>query len=383
MDIIVFNDPANSTVIQYGDIINGLDTKMWIERYASSSEFTFTASATGDIQKRLPIGALVSQVNSPILMHVENHEIVDNEGEDPTLTVTGRGYETFFDCRVVGSSQPGFPKVSWDEYGLNAMKVGQQIKFMFDEHAVNDPYNPDNNIPNIYCYWDGTGPNLPVERTVKRGPLYGAMEEMAKIDDLGIKAIRPYPSSQNGSANKPYIIIYSGVDRSKQVMLSYSAGDIIGGDYLWSNKTDKNAALVSGKWFEVVVYPTEIGAKRRWMWIEAKDIDGEYQNQPSDETTINAIVAALTQRGKEVLSSQNPVILTKAEPSKEGLTATYREDYEVGDLISIYGQYNETTRMRVSEYVEMEDENGENGYPTLIVDDYGSSGGGGGPDPGP
>jgi hypothetical protein len=368
MDIIVFNNLPYLTSIDSGDIVNGLSTKMWIERYDSSSEFTFTAPAIGDIQKRLPIGSLVSQVNSPILMHVENHEIVENAGEEPILTITGRGFETFFDCRTVGTSQPGFPRVSYDEYTIIAMKVGQQIKYLFDQHATHDVYDVNNNIPNVFSYWDGTGPNDPVERTVKRGPLYAAMEEMAKIDNLGIQTIRPYPGTRNGSKNTVYIIIYSGVDRSKTVMLSYSAGDIVGGDYLWSNKLDKNAALVSGKWFEVVVNPEETGAQRRTMWIEATDIDGEYQDQPTDEATILTLVAALEQRGREILSLQNPVILTKAEPSREGLTAEYRVDYDVGDIISVYGQYNETTRMRVTEYVEFEDENGENGYPTLVVE---------------
>jgi hypothetical protein len=43
----------------------------------------------------------------------------------------------------------------------------------------------------------------------------------------------------------------------------------------------------------------------------------------------------------------------------------YRTDYNVGDIVGVDGEYNTSTTMRVIEYVEIEDENGESGYPTL------------------
>ncbi len=39
--------------------------------------------------------------------------------------------------------------------------------------------------------------------------------------------------------------------------------------------------------------------------------------------------------------------------------------YDVGDIITVDGEYNATTTMRISEYVEIEDETGDSGYPTF------------------
>jgi hypothetical protein len=367
MDIIVFNDLVNLTYIRYGKIVNDLTSKMWIERFDKASEFTFTASAAGNIQKVLPIGALVSHVNTSQLMIVENHEIVDNADKDPIIKITGRGYETFFDNRSVGTDRTAFPRWANDQYPIAGTEVGNQIKLLWDHH--NYGYNPGDSVPNVYAVWNGVSISPPVARTIERGPLYTRMEELAKIDKLGITALRPFgPNSNNTSATQVIILIHSGVDRSQEVMLSYAAGDIVGADYLWSNKFDKNAALVTGKWLEVIINPSETGARRRTMYIEAKDIDNAWNDPPSTNEDIWAISAALDQRGREILKSQNQIILTKAETSKEGLSSFYRKNYNVGDLISVYGQYNDITKMRVTEYVEFEDENGENGYPTLNLE---------------
>jgi hypothetical protein len=59
--------------------------------------------------------------------------------------------------------------------------------------------------------------------------------------------------------------------------------------------------------------------------------------------------------------------LTKAEVSKDTNQGAYRTDFNVGDIITVHGDYNETSVMRISEYVEIEDENGRTGYPTLTM----------------
>jgi hypothetical protein len=45
----------------------------------------------------------------------------------------------------------------------------------------------------------------------------------------------------------------------------------------------------------------------------------------------------------------------------------YRRDYNIGDLVSIDGNFGQTAVMRVIEYAEIEDENGNSGHPTLAL----------------
>jgi hypothetical protein len=69
--------------------------------------------------------------------------------------------------------------------------------------------------------------------------------------------------------------------------------------------------------------------------------------------------------GRQILASQNEVSISKVEISKNTTRYKYRTNYNVGDLVSVEGNYNTSAIMRVVEYVEIEDETGENSYPTL------------------
>jgi hypothetical protein len=71
-------------------------------------------------------------------------------------------------------------------------------------------------------------------------------------------------------------------------------------------------------------------------------------------------------RGRQALAKQNRVTISRADISK--LTNyQYRRDFNVGDLVSLDGNFGQIATMRVVEYVEIEDENGESGHPTLAI----------------
>jgi Siphovirus ReqiPepy6 Gp37-like protein len=69
--------------------------------------------------------------------------------------------------------------------------------------------------------------------------------------------------------------------------------------------------------------------------------------------------------GKAALARMNDVAITKVEISDQRDSWTYRKDFNIGDIIAVQGNYNATANMRVTEYVEMEDESGAKSYPTL------------------
>jgi sulfate adenylyltransferase subunit 1 (EFTu-like GTPase family) len=106
------------------------------------------------------------------------------------------------------------------------------------------------------------------------------------------------------------------------------------------------------------------GYDRRMMFVDASDIDSEYTTAPTGTDRTN-ILAAMKIRGQAELAAQNEVALVKTEPTKNSTIYKYREHYAVGDIITVDGEYNETSSMQISEYVEIEDETGESGYPTL------------------
>jgi hypothetical protein len=165
------------------------------------------------------------------------------------------------------------------------------------------------------------------------------------------------------------LLIFAGVDKSTSVVFSYNTGEIVNADYLWSNKTFKNAAFVSGKWVQVFVpsSATEKQEFRRTIFVDGQAVDKDFTAAPVGGF-YDACVTAMTQLGKEALANQNNLALSKAETRKDATKAIYRKDFGLGDLVTVEGDYDEARVMRVSEYVEIEDINGDSGYPTFTID---------------
>lgn len=384
MDIFKYHNPTAPTKMESGEIINGFTSKMWIERYAESGEFTLEAPLHTEMRSKLPIGSFISHVNSEELMIVENHEINDDGSPDSKIIITGRGFETFLENRAIASNMrtsDGYV----GRYTLGADNTWDQVVTLIGNHIYAPLLNDVNdNLP--YTYVNAEVYNITGEqskRDIQVGNVYERVLELLKIDNLGIKAFRPAKWNVFGSwsqvppqpmeADPPeattntIIVIHNGKDLSKSVIFSYDAGDIAAGDYLWSNKNAKNAAFVRGKWVEVRVVKSKKKYDRRMMYIDGTKLDDDMDTKPTG-TTYGNIVLDMKRLANEKLKSQSKIVLGKTDINKQVQSHKYRQDYNVGDLVGVRGNYEEFSIMRVSEYVEIEDENGEQGYPTLSID---------------
>lgn len=367
MDIIKFNSTSPGK-LEGGQIINRLKSKMWIERYRDPGEFTLVANANTGLRDLLPIGSFISHIDTNEVMVVENHEISDDPDTDTQITVTGRGFESLFEQRIVGSNITFPVSAEIPDYTLSADETWDQVKTLIDAHTQTTPLIDDNDsFPYFTTGVSVMGPGTSVARIVKRGDLFTAVKDLLEIDDLGMQVWRPGPNSPLGSSSpNTALVIHKGVDRSAEVIFSYETGEIVSADYLWSNKKYKNTAYVIGKWVQTLVTTASTFYDRRMMLVDAKDIDESFASAPAG-ADMTLVVNAMQQRGIQALAAQKNVALTKAEVSKTAAKAKYRTDFNVGDLVRVDGNYNEAASMRVSEYVEIEDENGQSGYPTLAM----------------
>ena len=366
MDIFKFNSPTSPTKLESGEVINGLKSKMWIERYREGGEFTLVAKASANMRERLPIGSIISHIDTSEVMIVENHEISDDKGKEPEITITGRGFESFFENRIVGSNK-NYPTVTApSDYVLAADYTWEQTVTLISDHILAANLIDDNNaLDYVSIIADVAGTSVSEERVLPLGDLYQSLLELLAIDDLGLKVLRPGLYSPLGAASPNIaVVIHVGSDRSDEIIFSYDTGEIESADYLWSNKKLKNSALVSGRWVETVVNTAASKYDRRMMLVSASDLDESFESAPTGTDLTNTI-AAMQQRGIAALAAQNDIALTKAQVSKDATKAQYRTDFDVGDIITVHGDYSESSSMRVSEYVEIEDENGMSGHPTL------------------
>lgn len=373
--------------MEHGKIISGFTSKMWIERYGKEGEFTLVAPVSSGMKDILPLGTFISHVDSTDIMIVENHEINDVAGSESIIKITGRGFETLFEQRIIGSNfswtyDPVITPENVSTYPIVNYPLGvgytwnQAVDLIYAHVSPSKLPDSSDYLLYIETFTDVIKPGVSVYREIAIDSLYNALINLLKFDNLGIKVVRPGVWSPLAGITQlqasTCINIHNGLDRTKDVVFSYDTGEIVTADYFWSNRTDKNAAFVVGTWMATrVVNPPIIGLDRRMMLVNAKDIDQAYKTDPAligDHALYNSLVLALQQRGRDALAAKKPLTLTKAGVSKQYTKAAYRKDFNVGDLIMVHGNYNEASPMRVTEYVELEDATGESSYPTLAKD---------------
>ena len=353
---------GSSVVLKSGELINGWKSLTWTERYRDACEFTLVADLDSEINIKLPIGCIISHTDTREVMIVENHEIVKDKNANAEITITGRSFETFLENRIVGSNQNWpTPTAAPVDYVVASNYSAIQVKALIDAHILiaSLPLNPKDALSSVSVVNSVINAYQTEERDIPRSDLYASVIDLLSVDNLGIRNIRP--TDTNSALT---IEIHEGLDKTASVAFSYSDGDIESANYLWSVKPLKNCALVSGKWHEVFVDSSLSGYQRRVMHVDASYLDDKLSERPSG-TELTSLAAKLTTRGRQALAGQNSVAISNVKITPNSQNYNYRTDYNVGDVVGVDGEYNTSTIMRVIEYVEIEDENGESGYPTL------------------
>lgn len=365
MEVFKLISATDFTVFTEGSMIPQVDSIMWAERYRDPGEFEIKAKLSSGIREFLPIGTFISHTDTLEVMYVENHNIDEGENEDPTISITGRSLEAFLENRIIGTYWArGSSSVI--EYGVVAEYLWIQIMKLINGHIGYANY-PDDHLANVFATTNITGTGVSEKRVYKIGDVHKKVLELLEIEDLGIKNIRRNTfGAPDGSSTQTNMCVHKGVDRSASVVFSWKAGDIEGAEYLWSDKKLKNSAMVLGRYiFRMVDTPGYVKFNRRTMLVDGYDIDGNL-NAPPTGTPLNDIYAKMLVRGQEAIATQNRVTITRtdlADISKY----QYRKDFDVGDLISLDGNFGQIAKMRIIEYVEIQDENGESSHPTLSV----------------
>jgi hypothetical protein len=99
------------------------------------------------------------------------------------------------------------------------------------------------------------------------------------------------------------------------------------------------------------------------MYVDIPEVDSHLTTLPtgSARTDIEALMEA---KGLEALAAQNQQVIARVDISPTS-RYKYREDYNIGDLVSVNGNYDTTATMRVVEHIETVDEFGATSTPVL------------------
>ena len=361
MDLFKFNPGSDPTNLEQGEAINGFTSVMWAERYREPGDFEIVAPLSSGILQQLPLGTMISHTNTLEVMMVENQNIKDEEDADPIVSITGRSLELILEDRILGANL-SHQSVILTPYLIGPTTVAAQAVQIINEH-IKTPGDVNNTLA-YFEAWTDIAEGTSEARTFGRENLHKVIIDLLAVDNLGIKVIRKNPWDDRGNDLKTWFVIHKGVDRTASVIFSRKAGDLEGAEYFWSNRKYANSVMVVGRYVNINVHtPGYSGYNRSTMVVDADDIDGHLDTVPSG-SVLNDVVAAMGSRGNAALASQNHINLIRADIS-EISKYHYRRDYDIGDIVTVDGNFGEIAPMRVVEYVEIQDENEEKGHPTL------------------
>ena len=368
MDLIKFVPGADPTLLEKGRSINNWKSVMWVERYLNPGEFEIQAPLSTGLRDFLPLGTLMSHLNTLEVMIVENHQIVDDQN-DPTLSITGRSLDSYLENRIVGQNLARTASAVTD-YVLPAAITSTQAVKLINDHIRTASGVVDTNdaLTNVEGHtFITTISGGPIEaRTIDRAEVSGKLIEILKIDDLGIQSLRRSSFTVDVPLEAATLLrVYKGADKTKTIHFAWYSGDFDKVEYLFSQKALKTSAMVVGRWAWTIVDLGPAKYNRRMMLIDASDLDEKLTAMPAGGA-LTTLIAKLQVRGRQVLKSQQQIAITGADVANTA-SYIYRKDYNLGDLVRLDGNYGQTLTMRVVEYAEIEDENGRSGHPTLAI----------------
>lgn len=366
MDFFKFT-ATPATDLTEGEFFRGYESAMWVERYRDTGEFEFVAPLSSGLREFLPLGTIISHTDTLEAAIVENHFIKEGKNEDPKITISGRSLESYLDNRIVGAELAfGDPDQDYfDPYELSAATPAQQAKTLINDHIIVGISDTNNTLDDNVVAEAIAGSGTSEVRVIKRQSVLKALQELLAMEDLGVRTVRKNNFGVEGVSDKTWIYIHEGTDKSETVIFSWDQGEIQSAEYLTSLKSEKNVALVHGQYLETFVYGSEGNYTRRIMLVDASDIDGN-EPIPMDSPTRAALRTKMQARGREALAAQKAVDIVSIDITS-ATQHIYRKDYNIGDIVSVSGNYDTTVKRRVVEHVEIEDKDGSNSYPTLAA----------------
>lgn len=360
MDIFKFN--SFTTDLDSGEAVNGLTSKMWVERYNEPGEFEFISPVSAGMIDFLPIGTRISHIDTMEVMFVESHEIEEDGESDPIVKTTGRSLWAFLETRMVGADLARFDSEK-SGFGVGADDTATQIVNLINGCIHTGFAGSDGD--DLEDFWATTtisgGTNT--TREYKPENLMPQVLELLKVDDQGIRSVRKNTFGTIGSPTQTEFEVYEGVDRTSTIIFSWRAGELEQAQYLQSIKSYANAAYVTSKWLHLVIEGVQTGWDRRFIHVDASDLDDQLNAAPTGGT-LTSILGLMQVRGEQALAAAKVTQITQADISNIS-RYRYRVDFGVGDIVRLSGNFGTIANMRIVEYTEIEDENGESSHPTL------------------
>jgi hypothetical protein len=338
--------------------IDEFDTFIWNEKYQEAGDFKVVCKDDISILSVLPKGSLCSHTDTKQVMIVEDHEIKRDKDKKLLVTVTGRSFEIFADERVTVGAQTGLYNS-----GTNAAQpqtitaAAENAAYQLLVAAFVSPTVPTADaVPNISVVLDVRVFDTVMTHIIQRGQVYERVMELLKLASAGIRTERPISPDTTLD-----VIIHDGDVKTDTVVFKAQNEDLDDAEYFSSIKDYKNYAQITTHTTARTYQHRDIvtpltGLDRRVLYVEANDIEGSFAVPTSTD--------AVATRAQQALDQHKLLYLVSAKIS-ETAKPKFKIDYDIGDLVTVYGEFAPAQTMRVNGHILTVDDKGMRGYPSL------------------
>lgn len=406
------------------NLVENFESLIWTERYTQAGDFELKSSNINEIVGLMPLESCVTLRNSTVPMVVESYKLENPKNERPTITVSGRSFETVLERRgSVNALAPSTIRSAWlieaarpSDAAYLAMRIviGDAARYrnsVLMLPAVSPAVSANDAIPELltplpldyvdvfnavsynsasvygvgevvksagYLWKAKVSGGLPTPSMsgsgaaawtrmeaiqsyeIKPQNLYGTILELLQMNYRGIKAVRPAIGG-----NKITVEIYNGANLT-------GAGDnsdpnvrfVIDAKF---DQMDSATYLLSQQASTNVAYSYGSNGAQTVLKTTAVEPSGLARRvlivDNSGDDTVTSTDIRRT-RALIELYKYNATALFDGEVAEQIATG-YNKDYFLGDIIKLVGEYGLEQNVRVVEFIRSQDNTGEKAYPTF------------------
>ena len=345
-------------------VIDIFESLIWTERYNRAGDFELYTPINIELFQRIAkkpenVDYYIWLKDSTQQMIVEEAKITTEVESGSYMTISGRSLETILERRII-----------WIQTVLSG-NLQDEIERLLNENVIT-PAIANRAIPN-FIFRRSNDPRI-VELTIEAqytgDNLYDTIVAICESYKLGFQV------SMEESELYGYQFVfelYFGKDRSYDqsenpyVIFSPKFENVINSNYLKTTNSFKNVALVAGEdeglSRKTIQVGEAVGLHRREMYVDARDIRSEVDERVLTDAEY---YSQLIQRGIEQLDDNN---ITEAFEGEIDTTQNfeYGKDFTKGDIVQMANEYGMEAKVRIIEFVRVQDTTGYQTYPTFSV----------------
>lgn len=339
-------------------VLDKYESIIWVDRYNEPGSFELYTPINNDILTYLKPNNYLTNPDSTKIMIIEDFSIESDYENGDRAKIVGRSLESILDRRIV-----------WKQTDING-SFQDGIKRLINENIISPTKatgGTDRQINN-FIFEDSTDPKITSLKLCAQylgDNLLAIISDLCKSNDVGFSiTLKEFNF---------VFKLYAGIDRSYRqnvtpwIVFSPDFSNVINSNYLESNSSYKNVALVAGEGEgskrKTRIVGTSTGIFRKEMFVDAGDIVSK------EAGSAKKYLEALDQRGKDELIENK---IKKEFDAKSGIEVyAYKVDYDLGDIVQFANEYGIEASSRITEYTWSYDTDGINTYPTFESVDNG------------